>query len=151
MSTEQNYVTPELRAAIGVESEAEVYEVEKGAVIRFAEAIDDPNPAYQDEAAARKSRYGGIIAPPTFFRAMRAGPQRAHAESPLKRVLDGGSEWEFYEPVRPGDRITVTQALADATQRSGRLGPMVILTRETRYVNQIGQLVAVQRTTSITY
>ena len=151
MSTEQNYVTPELRAAIGVESEAAVYEVEKGAVIRFAEAIDDPNPAYQDEIYARKSRYGGIIAPPTFFRAMRAGSPRAHAESPLKRVLDGGSEWEFYEPVRPGDRITVTQALADAAQRSGRLGPMVILTRETRYVNQIGQLVAVQRTTSITY
>lgn len=151
MSTEQNYITPELRAAIGVESEAEVYEVEKGAIIRFAEAIGDPNPVYQDEAAARKSRYGGIIAPPTFFRAMRAGPPRAQVESPLKRVLDGGSEWEFYEPVRPGDRITVTQALADAAQRSGRLGTMVILTRETRYVNQLGQLVALQRTTSITY
>ncbi len=151
MSTEQDYITQELRAAIGVESEAAVYEVEKGAVIRFAEAIDDPNPAYQDEVAARKSRYGGIIAPPTFFRAMRAGPLRAHVESPLKRVLDGGSEWEFHEPVRPGDHIAVTQALADAAQRRGRLGPMVILTRETRYVNQFGQLVAVQRTTSITY
>ena len=151
MTTEQNHITPELRAAIGVESEPAVYDVEKGAVIRFAEAIDDPNPLYQDEMAARKSRYGGIIAPPTFFRAMRSGPARVQAESPFKRVLDGGSEWEFYEPVRPGDRITVTQKLANAVQRSGRLGPMIILTRETRYVNQLGQLVAVQRTTSITY
>ena len=151
MATEQNFIPDELRKAVGVDSEPEVYEVEKGALIRFAEAIDDPNPLYQDEVEARRSRYGGIIAPPTFFRTMRSGPARVHVESPFKRVLDGGSEWEFHEPVRPGDRITVTQLLANVVQRSGRLGPMVILTRETRYVNQLDQLVAVQRTTSITY
>ncbi|MBI4198472.1 MAG: MaoC family dehydratase N-terminal domain-containing protein [Chloroflexi bacterium] len=151
MTTEQNYITDELRNAVGVESEPEVYEVEKGAINRFAEAIDDPNPLYRDEAAARSSHLGGIVAPPTFFRAMRAGPPRVRVESPLKRNLDGGSEWEFYEPVRPGDRIAVTQRLAGVVQRPGRLGPMVIMTRETRYVNQLGQLVAIQRSTGISY
>ncbi|MBI4311395.1 MAG: MaoC family dehydratase N-terminal domain-containing protein [Chloroflexi bacterium] len=151
MATEQSYIPESLRKAVGVESEAEVYEVERGAIIRFAEAIDDPNPVYQDEAAARRTRFGGTIAPPTFFRAMRAGPPRVQVESPFRRVLDGGSEWEFNEPVRPGDRISVTQRLSNVAQRAGRLGPMIILTRETRYVNQLGQLVAVQRSTSITY
>ncbi|MBI4339281.1 MAG: MaoC family dehydratase N-terminal domain-containing protein [Chloroflexi bacterium] len=151
MATEPSLITGQLISAIGVESEPAVYEVEKGAILRFAEAIGDPNPLYRDEVRARHTRHGGIIAPPTFFRAMRPGPARAEAQSPLKRILDGGSEWEFHEPVRPGDRITVTQALVDAAQRSGRLGPMVILTWESRYANQLGQLVAVQRTTSITY
>ncbi len=151
MTTEESLITDELRNAIGVESEPLTYEVERGDIIRFAEAIDDSNPLYQDEEEARSSRYGGIIAPPTFFRSLRPGPPRAPVQSPLHRNLDGGSDWEFLEPVRPGDRITVTNKLADVVQRTGRLGPMIIMTRETRYVNQLGQLVAIQRSTGISY
>ena len=29
------------------------------------------------------------------------------------RGLDGGSDWEYFQPIRPGDRITVT-AISDA-------------------------------------
>ena len=151
MSTEQSLITDELRAAIGVESEPLTHEVERGAIIRFAEAIEDPNPLYQDEVKARSSRYGGIIVPPTFLRSLPPGPSPIQVQSPLPRILDGGSQWEFYEPVRPGDRITVTNKLADVAQRAGRLGPMIIMTRETRYVNQLGQVVAIQRATRISY
>jgi hypothetical protein len=35
----------------------------------FARAIGDFNPVYHDEAAARSSEVGGIIAPPTFVQA----------------------------------------------------------------------------------
>jgi acyl-CoA thioesterase FadM len=69
----------------------------------------------------------------------------------LTRTLDGGSEWEFFYPVRPGDLVTVTVKLASVVQRTGRLGQMIILTRETTYVNQLGQIVAIQRSTSISY
>ena len=55
-----------LRAKIGEEWEPRVYEVEKGMIRRFVQAIDDPNPLWQDEEYANKSKYGGIIAPPTF-------------------------------------------------------------------------------------
>lgn len=148
---EQNYITDELRNAVGVESDPVVYQVEKGHVARFAEAIEDPNPVYSEEVEARRSRYGGIIAPPTFFRAFRPGPPKVPIESPFKRNLDGGSDWEYHEPIRPGDTITVTQKLANVTQRQSRLGPMIIMTRETTYVNQFGQLVAVQRSTGLSY
>lgn len=151
MTTDKPLITDELRSVIGVESEPLTHEVERGAIIRFAEAIDDPNPFYQDEVKARSSRHGGVIAPPTFFRSLRPGPSRVQAQSPLPRVLDGGSEWEFFEPVRAGDRITVTTKLADVARRTGRLGPMIIMTRETRYVNHLGQLVAIQRSTGISY
>ena len=151
MTTEKNYITDELRDAIGLESEPATFEVEKGHIKRFAESIEDPNPLFNDEVVARNSKYGGIIAPPTFLRTMNAGRARVKAESPFNRTLDGGSEWEYYEPIRPGDLITVTQKLASVVQRQSRLGPMIIMTRETNYVNQLGQLIAVQRSTSLSY
>ena len=151
MTTEESLITDDLRNAVGVESEAAIYEVEKGAIIRFAKAIGDSNPLFQEDVEARQSRYGGIIAPPTFFRTMQPGSARAKASSPLSRTLDGGSEWDFFEAVHPGDRIAVTNSLKEVVQRSGRLGQMIIMTRETKYVNQFGQVVALQRSTGISY
>ena len=151
MTTDESLITDELRNAVGIDSAPLTYEVEKGAVIRFADAIEDPNPVYRDEVAARDSRYGGLIAPPTLLRSMAPGPATVEARSPLTRTLDGGSEWEFFYPVRPGDLVTVTVKLASVVQRTGRLGQMIILTRETTYVNQLGQIVAIQRSTSISY
>jgi len=56
-----------LRSNIGVEWEPVVYKIEKGMIQRFVQAIDDPNPLWQNEEHASKSRYGGIVAPPTFI------------------------------------------------------------------------------------
>ena len=149
---EENTIIPEsLLKAIGVESDPITYEIEKGHIARFAEAIGDENPLFSDEIKARNSRYGGIIAPPTFYRALRPGSLPESAESPFTRILDAGSDWEFFEPIRPGDRITVTIKLADVVEREGRLGKMIIITRETRYENQLGQIVATQKTNGISY
>ena len=60
-------ITDEIRNTIGREFGPHVYEVEKGAIKKFAEALEDTNPLWQDEKYAAESRYGGIIAPPTFF------------------------------------------------------------------------------------
>ena len=102
--TQESAITPEMRAAIGVESEPYTNDVEKGAILKFARAIGDTNPIYSDDEAARQSRYGGLIAPPTFFRLFRSGPMKVDVKSPYSANLDGGSEWEYYEPVRPGDQ-----------------------------------------------
>jgi acyl dehydratase len=140
-----------MRAAVNVESEPLVNEVEAGAIKKFARAIGDSNPLFNDEEAARKSRYGGLIAPPTFCRSLSSGPAKVSVESPYPANLDGGSEWEYFGPVRPGDRITVTTYLADAFERAGRLGNMLFMVRETKYVNQFDKVVALQRSTGISY
>ena len=68
MSTPTPLLTEEMRQqAIGRESEPVTTDAEKGAIIRFAQAIGDVNPLFSDEAAARHGRYGGLIAPPTFL------------------------------------------------------------------------------------
>ena len=62
------------RSLVGARSEEPVVNlIERGAVRKFAEAIGDPNPLYTDEAVARTSRYGGLIAPPTFPRTLEYG------------------------------------------------------------------------------
>ena len=149
--TQESAITPEMKAAIGIESDPVTHDVEKGAIIKFAEAIGDTNPIFNDEVAARKSRYGGMVAPPTFLRSINPGPLKVEFRSPYSANLDGGSEWEYFEPIRPGDRITVTTMIADIYERAGRLGNMLFQVRETKYVNQFGNTVAKQRTTGISY
>lgn len=124
--------------------------IEEGAIQRFAEAIADPNPLWNDRVAARATRFGGIIAPPTFLRSVRMGignvPELAKFEA-----LDGGSEWFYSEPVRVGDEITAVTSVVEISQRTLRIGPALIVVAETTYTNQFSQVVATQRATSIRY
>ena len=152
MSTTPSFLTEEMRQqAIGQESAPSTLEVEKGAIIKFAEAIGDDNPVYNDEAAARASKYGGLIAPPTFLRSAVAARLELPLDVPFDRVLDVGSDWEYFEPVRPGDRITAVSRIEDITERNGRIGLMLIQTIVITYSNQFGQVVATQTNTSIRY
>ena len=148
---DESAITREMRDAIGVESDPVAHEIERGAVIKFAQAIGDQNPLFNDEEAARATHYGGLIAPPTFLRSTPSGPAKVEFERPYSAGLDGGSEWEYFEPVRVGDWITVTNKISDIYERQGRLGNMVFIVNEVKYVNQFGQTVALQRTTSISY
>ncbi|SRR5579875_372615 len=146
------YISDEDKKFIGTESQPITHEVERGAIRLFAQAIGDPNPLFNDEKAARKTRFGGMIAPPTFVRLLmpREMPKMDLPNIP-KRLLDGGSEWEFYEPIRPGDRITVVARLADLRETEGRMGTMVVRVTEVRYTNQFDELCTIQRMTLINY
>jgi acyl dehydratase len=138
---------------VGKAGETRTYDVERGAIRRFAEAIEDRNPLFNDEHAARASRFGGMIAPPTFCRSMGSPipDVRISALGQSFRGLDGGSEWEYFQPIRPGDRITVQTRLVDLRESEGRLGPMIFITMETTYTNQFGELCVTQRSTGIRY
>jgi acyl dehydratase len=145
------YVTEEAKQQIGRMGEPRTYEVERGAIRRFAEAIGDPNPLYNHEQEARRTRFGGMITPPTFCRSLGAPVPEVKLDMSQYRGLDGGSDWEYRVPIRPGDRITVQTRLADLRESEGRLGPMVFITTETTYTNQFGEICAIQRSTGIRY
>ncbi len=151
MSSENTFLTDEVRQrALGLQSGPATLEVEKGAVARFAEAVGDPSPLFNDEAAARKTRLGGLVAPPTFLRSLRL-ERPTVPDAPFEKLLDGGSDWEYFEPVRVGDHITGVVRIADLWERSGRLGTMLFTVLEFTYTNQLGELVATQRNTLIYY
>ena len=152
MTTQASFLTEEMgQQAIGLEGPPTTTEVEKGAIIKFAQAIGDDNPVFNDEAAARETRYGGLIAPPTFLRSVASSRPELPFDFPFNRRLDGGSEWEYCEPVRPGDRITAAARIEDIPERKGRLGQMIIMSTVTTYRNQFDQVVATQITTGIAY
>jgi acyl dehydratase len=146
-------VTEDALKQIGKAGESRTYDVERGAIRRFAEAIGDTSPVFNDESKARKSRFGEMIAPPTFCRSLGSPipDVRLDALGKSFRGLDGGSDWEYFHPIRPGDRITVQTKLVDLKESEGRLGPMVFITMETSYTNQFGELCATQRSTGIRY
>lgn len=153
--TDQSLVTPAIRAAIGIASKPYAFTVEQGDIARYAAAIGDANPRYRDEALGRKGRFGGIVAPPTYLIVMRILETEAFRDVkpdlPLSRSLDGGSEWRYGEPIRPGDRLVATKMLVDAYERAGTLGRMLFLVGEITYRNQFDEVVAVQRDTAIYY
>ena len=144
---------------VGMVSEPVVCRVEEGAIERFADAIDDPNPLYRDVEYAKKSRYGGLIAPLGFFgwplKGKRVGEEIDYlgviAEHlGLTQTLDGGNEYEYFLPVRAGDILTCYVKITDIVERRGREGKqMVLVILETRYLNQNGDLVAIARLTHI--
>ena len=152
MTTPPSYLTAEMREqAIGAQSSPLTMEVEKGAIVKFAEAIGDDNPLWTDEIIARKGKYGGLIAPPTFLRSIRIDRPELPFDLPFTRLLDGGSDWEYFQPVRAGDLITAKNQITDLQERVGRMGLMIIMTNLITYVNQFQEVVATQTNTSIRY
>lgn len=147
-------VTDKLRALVGVEGEPLVLEIEKGAVRKFAQAIEDPNPLWQDENFARNIKYGNIVVPPTFLTSLRASDYiaRIMADHPIvKKFVNSGNEFEYFHPVKVGDTITMTPKLLEPREREGKLGKMLFLTVEATYRNQKGETVAKGRTTIVGY
>jgi len=151
-------VPDEIKAMIGTTTEPAIMEVERGAIRRFADAIDDPNPLYRDVEYARNSKYGEIICPIGFFGwPLKGGglEQMMNTLMPvmmkagLFRILDGGIEYEYFLPVRAGDILTSYGKIADIREREGKSGKMLFMILEQTYWNQNSDKVAIARSTII--
>lgn len=137
------------RSVLGVESSPISYEVEKGAIRKFAEAIGDEDPLYYDEQAAQAAGFKTIVAPPTFLCSFRA-QELPDLKIQFGRVrLNGGNEYEYYQPMYAGDTISVTATYADVTERTGRTGIMIFIITQLTFRNQRGEVVAIGRNTGI--
>ncbi len=152
---EDSIITDEMKAAIDVESEPSVYEIEKEPIRRWAESIGDPNPLYRDEEYARSKGYRSIVAPPGFIAQyafpVKIGGGRRSFQSPFTRMLNGGNDYEFFKPIQAGDTISATGKLAELRERTGSMGKMLIIINETTFKNQDGEIVAKARSTGISY
>ena len=155
---EGSVITDELRKLIGVPGEPVTFKVEEGAIQRYAQAIGDPNPVYNDVEYASKSEYGGLICPPGFVGWPVKGelPAFKMIDALLKagappRGLDGGIEFEFFVPLRAGDMLTATTKIANISEKEAKSGKMMFTTIETTFLNQDGNLAVRSRATLINY
>ncbi|GAA1759531.1 MaoC family dehydratase N-terminal domain-containing protein [Streptomonospora arabica] len=91
------------------------YEVTRGKIREFADAIGDPNPVYSDTATAHAAGYGDVIAPPTFPVIMgMEGMSQAVVDPELRldfsRVVHGDQSFDYNRPLQAGDVVeTVTR------------------------------------------
>ncbi len=130
------------------------FEVERSHITSFARAIGDDNPLWTDEVAARRSRYGGLIAPPTFTRLIVNSlrlPGTVQYALPGTVQVDGGTQWHYFEPIRPGDRITQFRKIIDVYERQGSAGPLLFIITNCRFVNQFDETAVTMTGVTIRY
>src|SRR6266511_3272247 len=106
-------ITDEARAFIDREGPPFTIEVDRSELKKFAQAVrwpQPPNPLFSDEAYARRTRWGGMIASPTYCTSFKwAGELMAQVNPTMGKYrvgLNGGNEYEFFAPIRPGDLLT---------------------------------------------
>jgi acyl dehydratase len=115
-------------ALIGTTSGPVEFDVEKGAIRRFAEAIGDENPLFLDSAYARAHGYANVLAPPTFPTTFRLPfPVRFEAS----RTLHGEQQFTYTRPLVAGETVRCASRLVDVYEKHGSLGAMTFIITET--------------------
>ena len=123
---------------------------------RWAQAMHYPNPLHYDETWAEESRWGRIIAPQSFTVTCDTSHGCAPAQVgkiPNSHLIFGGDDWWFFGPViEPGDHLICHRMPYDYKVSDTKFaGPTCFQRGDTLYINQKGERVALQRSTSIRY
>jgi acyl dehydratase len=100
------------------------YEVSRQKIREFAEAINDPHPAYRDRAVAEKLGHHDVIAPPTFaiVVTLEAGKQVTFDPEfgiDYSRVVHGEQRFVHHRPITAGDVLQVVVTIDDVRVAAG--------------------------------
>jgi acyl dehydratase len=136
-----------LRSRIGVKItdtlEPWCHEATRDAIRHYAHGIGDDNPLWCDPAYAAGTRWGGIIAPPSFLFATSRIISGYVGGLPGVHAMWAGADWRWHLPVRRGDEITteawLTGLIEHETTFAGRSIQQVY---HVDFKNQRGELVA---------
>jgi acyl dehydratase len=136
------------------------YEVTRDATRHFAFGYGDDNPLFCDPDYARGTRWGALIAPPTFL--YTVGEDTAPKPDPETKALLKGDpfaglgsyqavmEFEWWRPFRAGDRVKSLRAqVGVADKRSSFGGRTAHITHDFVYGNDRGEPICLQRGTWI--
>ena len=109
-------------------------------VRHFCWALGDDNPLFCDAAHGAASRWQSALAPGCFLYTI----DTTVVAPKLRGIqwLYGGTDWEWYRPIRHRDSFTVRARLLDAVEKQGgKAKNFIIQTGEVLYTNQRGELV----------
>lgn len=100
------------------------------------------NPVLYDESAGKASRYGSVIAFPTFavtfaIKGFSAALSDPELNLNLLMLVHGEQDFEFFDVMRDGDVMTTTGELKELFSKAGK--DFVIVQTESK--NQTGKLV----------
>ncbi len=119
----------------------------------LAQGNGDLNPLYYDEEYANKTRWGGVIAPPTFIHCTGTDMPQKEARKRTAGALRGiqalysGDDCYYYRPIRPGDFVWRTGYLYDAQLKKSQFSGQTVFTWHLQVMaNQKGELLCVKKT-----
>ena len=130
---------------------------------RFAYATGETDPVHFDRDAARAAGHPDVVAPPMFYVFLRVQPNHLRPRAELERdgspsedippvaitgAMAGETALEVHGSFHAGDEVDCHKRLLDATEKSGRSGPLLFLTFEHRY-DVRGRTVVLEKFTRI--
>jgi len=112
----------------------------------YADAIGDKNPLWRNEEYAKRTRWGGIIAPPTFMDCIAPtfiGSGRDYPRG--MRPLVAGAQRRWLQVMRPGDKIHCIDKYLGVEEKKKKDRPYRLFVETTRrtYINQREEVVAI--------
>ena len=111
--------------AVGKQYPETTYEVGLEKIREYANAVGQAEPVHHDREAARQAGFRDVVAPPMFavvYSAGSVGPPIFDPEVGIDfmRMVHGGQEFIWGEPVCSGDTITTTTTFKDFSENDGR-------------------------------
>jgi acyl dehydratase len=119
---------------------AEPYEVTRGKIAEFAEAIGDSNRLYTDRAAAQAAGYPDVLAPPTFPIVITTAANRLAVRDPglglnYAMVVHGEQRFTYSRPLHAGDVVVAQTTISGIRQ----VKSLTMLTTETEIRSLSGE------------
>src|SRR6185437_3699752 len=137
----------DLRRRIGVKIgntlEPWCHEATRDNIRHYAHGIGDDNPLWCDPAYAAGTRWGGLIALPSFLFATSRIVSGYVGGLPGVHAMWAGADWTWHAPVHRNDEISTEAWLKDLIEHETRFaGRAVQQVYHVRFFNQHGTLVA---------
>ena len=137
----------ELRARIGVPIEDTLepwcHEATRDNIRHYAHGIGDDNPLWCDPAYARETRYGDVIALPSFLFACSRIISGYVGGLPGVHAMWAGADWRWHKTVRRNDALSTAAHLKDLIEHETRFaGRAIQQIYHVKFYNQSGDLVA---------
>ena len=101
---------------IGATAEPWCYEATRDNIRHYAHGIGDDNPLWCDPDYAAKSKYGGIIALPSFLFSTSRIVSGYVGGLPGVHAMWSGADWEWHKPVNRNDTIRTEAYLKDLVE-----------------------------------
>jgi len=124
---------------VGKSFESAEFEVDADRIRQYADAVGEDNPVHHDPEAAKAAGFRDVVAPPMFavvYSASAMGPPIFDVIGDLlPRMVHGGQEFVWGEPVCAGDTITTEPEVKEIYEKDG----MAFFVFESASRNQDGQ------------
>ena len=113
------------------------YTLTREAIELYCKSVGEDHPIYFDEAYAKTTRYGGLIAPPSIHILLMFSCTPADDWMRSPGTVNAGQSWSYNIPARPNDVITLQARALDKFIKRERL----FVVHDNVFFNQHGEVI----------